>query len=88
MEAKLKSLVHKLQNDERGLSTVEYVVLLVLIVAMAVALWNMFGTTLTSKLIAATKAFDTVVVTKQSETNDVGGVNEGETYKDPRGGEE
>ncbi len=43
--------------DERGLSTVEYVVLLVLIVASAAALWNAFGGDLVEKLGGATKTF-------------------------------
>lgn len=37
-------------KDERGLSTVEYVVLLVLIVAASVGLWVSFGGALTAKL--------------------------------------
>jgi Flp pilus assembly pilin Flp len=60
---KLQNLIQKLKSDERGLSTVEYVVLLVLIVAIAVALWNVFGNTVTGKLSDATKAFDANVST-------------------------
>jgi Flp pilus assembly pilin Flp len=50
-----------LARDERGLSTVEYVVLLVLIVAMAVAAWNTFGSRVNTKLGAASDSFDTSV---------------------------
>jgi Flp pilus assembly pilin Flp len=60
---KLRNLLNKLKSDQRGLSTVEYVVLLVLIVAIAVALWNVFGNSMTSKLKSATDAFDTNVST-------------------------
>ena len=39
----------KLATDERGLSTVEYVIILVLIAAAAVGTWTTFGKTITSK---------------------------------------
>jgi len=58
---KLSALLIKLREDERGLSTVEYVVLLVLIVAMAVAAWNTFGTRVQGKLNQASGSFDTSV---------------------------
>ena len=70
METKLKNLLQKLREDERGLSTVEYVVLLVLIVAIAVALWNVFGNLLVTKLSAAAKEFDEEVVTSASGSNE------------------
>lgn len=63
---KIQSLIRKLKSDERGLSTVEYVVLLVLIVAVAVALWNVFGNTVTGKLLDATTTFDNNVQTGKS----------------------
>ncbi len=47
-----------LLRDERGLSTVEYVVLLVLICAACVALWAAFGDSLTSRLNGATQEFN------------------------------
>jgi Flp pilus assembly pilin Flp len=64
---KLSALLIKLREDERGLSTVEYVVLLVLIVAMAVAAWNSFGSRVQGKLTQASDSFDTTV-----QTNGVG----------------
>jgi Flp pilus assembly pilin Flp len=70
METKLKNLLKKLREDERGLSTVEYVVLLVLIVAIAVALWNVFGNLLVTKLSAAATEFDQEVVTKAAGSNE------------------
>ncbi|MET0282834.1 MAG: hypothetical protein ABW352_00110 [Polyangiales bacterium] len=57
-ENKLRALA----ADEQGLSTVEYVVLLVLIVAMAVAAWNSFGRDVTSKLGSASTSFKSSVV--------------------------
>jgi Flp pilus assembly pilin Flp len=50
-------------RDERGLSTVEYVVLLVLICAACVGLWAAFGDVLTDKLGGATNEFDSNVPT-------------------------
>jgi len=70
MESRLKNLLKKLREDERGLSTVEYVVLLVLIVAIAVALWNVFGNLLVTKLSAAATEFDQEVVTSASGSNE------------------
>lgn len=43
----------RLSTDEFGLSTVEYVIILVLIAAAAVGAWQVLGTTLLSKLTAA-----------------------------------
>ena len=40
-------------GDERGLSTVEYVIILVLVAAASVGLWVNFGGTLKKKLGAA-----------------------------------
>jgi Flp pilus assembly pilin Flp len=66
MKTKLRSLLAKLRQDERGLSTVEYVVLLVLIVAVAVAMWNVFGQQVTGKLNAAATQFNQEVQTTKS----------------------
>lgn len=52
----------KLLRDERGLSTVEYVVLLVLLVIMAVAVWNAFGGMVTRKLQESGRRFDETVI--------------------------
>lgn len=43
----------RLMRDERGLSTVEYTVLLVLIVTASVTLWQRFGSNLTEKIGAS-----------------------------------
>lgn len=39
-----------LVTDERGLSTVEYVIILVLIAAAAVGVWSTLGTTIKTKI--------------------------------------
>lgn len=80
MEAKLKNLITKLRSDDRGLSTVEYVVLLVLIVAIAVALWNVFGNLLVGKLSAAATEFDQEVVTSKQGSDEA--TNEGQAGGD------
>jgi Flp pilus assembly pilin Flp len=61
MLSSVANKIRLLARDERGLSTVEYVVLLVLIVAMAVAAWNTFGKSVNSKLTDASGSFDGTV---------------------------
>ena len=50
--------IRKLGRDQRGLSTVEYTVLLVLIVACTVGLWNKLGNKVETKITSATTQFD------------------------------
>ncbi len=50
--------LRKLARDQKGLSTVEYTVLLVLIVACSVGLWKKFGTVVEGKITGATQTFD------------------------------
>jgi Flp pilus assembly pilin Flp len=47
-----------LARDQRGLSTVEYTVLLVLIVACTVGLWQKFGQSVVAKLQGSQTEFD------------------------------
>jgi Flp pilus assembly pilin Flp len=47
-----------LMTDERGLSTVEYVILLALIAVMSIALWSKFGSAITTRIDGATKEVD------------------------------
>jgi Flp pilus assembly pilin Flp len=47
---KLQSRPLSLTKDERGLTTVEYVILLVLIAVGSIGVWKTFGTTLATKL--------------------------------------
>lgn len=51
-----------LVKDERGLSTVEYVIILVLIAAAAVGTWSKFGGTIMAKINAADKEVNDNVV--------------------------
>ena len=51
-------------RDTRGLTTVEYVVVLCLIVGLSVAVWNTFGKSVKSKLSESSSAFEENVVTK------------------------
>jgi Flp pilus assembly pilin Flp len=52
------TLTRRLSRDERGLGVVEYVVMLVLVVALSVALWNLFGNEVSCRLAEAVVAFD------------------------------
>jgi Flp pilus assembly pilin Flp len=55
-----------LLRDQRGLSTVEYTVLLVLIVACAVGAWTTFGGNLVKKIGDSNTEFDRVTVTSSA----------------------
>lgn len=50
-----------LARDDRGLSTVEYVIVLVLIAAVAMGAWQSFGGMVKGKLENATDGFDDTV---------------------------
>lgn len=52
----------RLLSDDRGLSTVEYVILLVLIAASCIGLWVTFGEKLREKIEAANKEMDQVQI--------------------------
>lgn len=55
----LKSLwVRHLSSDTRGLTTVEYVIVLAMIAVMSVGLWKSFGTNIKSYLTGSTSAID------------------------------
>jgi len=45
--------LRNLVRDDRGLSTVEYVILLVLIAALAIGTWQTFGTRINAQLTTA-----------------------------------
>lgn len=51
----------KLARDQRGLSTLEYVVLFVIIVVGALTFWSKLGGKLTENLGGGTDAFNRVV---------------------------
>jgi Flp pilus assembly pilin Flp len=44
MRAKIQECLQRLRRDERGLTTVEYAIVLCLIAAVAVGLWQQLGT--------------------------------------------
>ena len=43
MNKKIEALLSNLRRDERGLTTVEYVIVLCLIAAISVGVWQKFG---------------------------------------------
>ena len=47
-----------LLGDERGLTTVEYVIILVLIAVMAIGVWQKFGTSITTQVGKSGSAID------------------------------
>jgi Flp pilus assembly pilin Flp len=49
-----------LSEDERGLTTVEYVILLVLIAVGAIGSWRTFGGSINAKISDSTKQIDTL----------------------------
>ncbi len=54
-----------LQMDERGLSTVEYVIVLVLIAVTGIAVWKGFGQTVRAKIESANTAMSSEVSATQ-----------------------
>jgi Flp pilus assembly pilin Flp len=58
-----------LVRDDRGLSTVEYVIILVLIAAAAVGTWTTFGTTIRTKIDDSQKAIDGANVDNNASNN-------------------
>jgi Flp pilus assembly pilin Flp len=48
----------RLLDDERGLGTIEFVVLLVLVLALAVSVWNLFGNGIACAFSSAVESFD------------------------------
>lgn len=48
--AKTQARLSQLHRDERGLSTVEYVILLALIAVVGITVWRNFGTTISDKV--------------------------------------
>ena len=50
-----------MHNDERGLSTVEYVIILVLIAVTGIAVWSSFGKTVQTKITDANTAMSSEV---------------------------
>jgi Flp pilus assembly pilin Flp len=49
-------------NDDRGLSTVEYTIILVLIAVAGIGLWSTFGDTLAEKITDSNTQLDSMEV--------------------------
>ena len=50
----LQLRMEELRKDAAGLSTVEYIIILILIAVVAIGLWRTFGTTVNTKITSAT----------------------------------
>lgn len=49
---------HSLLADQRGLSTVEYVIILVVVAVAAVGVWTTFGKTIQQKITGSTDTIE------------------------------
>ncbi len=74
-QSPLGRVARRLSCDERGLSTVEYVILLVVIAALCVAAWNALGHEILSKLGVGASQVESVLGDAEGSYN----VGEGET---------
>jgi Flp pilus assembly pilin Flp len=63
MNAKIQKLLHRLRGDQRGLTTVEYVIALCLIAGVAVGLWKTFGDHIYADLGKADSEIHTAMIT-------------------------
>lgn len=54
--------ISNFKNDDRGLSTVEYVIILVLIAAAAIGTWQTFGGKVKQKIVDSNTEMDKVNV--------------------------
>jgi Flp pilus assembly pilin Flp len=59
----------RIVNDDRGLSTVEYVIILVLIAAAAVGTWSTFGGTIVKKINDASGKIESDVIIDGNGSN-------------------
>lgn len=57
---RLNQVVRDFKDDERGLTTVEYVIVLILICVIAIAAWRSFGAGVKSQVDAATSSVNTL----------------------------
>jgi Flp pilus assembly pilin Flp len=62
MLTKFGTLLSNLRRDQRGLTTVEYVIVLCLIAAMAVGTWKIFGKSINTHLGEAQEKLDSNIV--------------------------
>jgi len=61
----MKNMLTKLAKDQRGLSTMEYAVLFVIIVIGAIVLWTELGTSLADQVATGTETFNGELDTAQ-----------------------
>ena len=61
----MKNMLTKLAKDQRGLSTMEYAVLFVIIVIGAIALWTNLGSSLATQVSTGTDTFNGELDTAQ-----------------------
>ncbi|MAQ13698.1 MAG: hypothetical protein CMN30_02760 [Sandaracinus sp.] len=54
----MKLRIEAMRDDEDGLSTVEYIIILILIAVVAIALWQRFGQAVTSRITEGTDAIN------------------------------
>lgn len=52
----LENGADRLKKDSQGLSTVEYIIILILIAVVAISLWKQFGEAVTSRVTQSTGA--------------------------------
>lgn len=56
----LKTRINELRKDQAGLSTVEYIIILILIAVVAIALWQQFGAAVTQRIQEGTGAINSM----------------------------
>jgi Flp pilus assembly pilin Flp len=61
-----KSLIKRLTGDRRGLATMEYGVLFVIIIVGALVIWSRLGTTMTGKVNPGIDKMDTTLGTHET----------------------
>ncbi|HTM44300.1 MAG TPA: hypothetical protein VL137_05060 [Polyangiaceae bacterium] len=69
----IQNRLRKLVADDRGLSTVEYVIVLVLIAAVAMGTWQKFGSMVKGKIEHTTDTYDETVTAEEGEGDPGGG---------------
>ncbi len=60
----MTEMAKALWTDEEGLTTVEYALLLALLVVAAIGVWTAFGGKVQGAVSSSTTAFDTATATK------------------------
>lgn len=58
--AKNRNDLTTLLRDEEGLSTVEYIIILVLIAVLGIAVWTSFGSSVRTQVESSTEAVDSL----------------------------